>query len=155
MGEQQLNADTITEETQQFKLEPEEYRRVLEGLNLLSLELENCTMKSIPDTSDGIADRSNSVDESQAGFEPRPDGTVIVRHRYSQKTKVGKKVIFGLDTTFRLVFHSEEEFTDDFFAVFCAVSLGLYTWPYFRELLNNLSSRTGMPPLTLPMLKML
>lgn len=155
MGEQQLNTETIAEDTQQFKLEPEEYRRILGGLRLLSLELENCTMKSIPATSERIADRSNSIDERQASFEPRPDGTVIVKHRYSQKTKAGKKVMFSLEATFRLVFHSKEEFTYDFFTIFSAVSLGMYTWPYFRELLNNLSSRTGMPPLTLPMLKML
>ncbi|MEN6520086.1 MAG: hypothetical protein ABFD46_02910 [Armatimonadota bacterium] len=153
MEEQQLNADTITEETQQFNLKPKEYRIVLEGLNLLSLELENCIMKSTQDMSDRSASISNRIDDSQAAFEPRPDGTVIVKHRYSEKTKIGKKVVFSLDATFRLVFQSKNEFSDDFFIIFRAVSLNLYTWPYFRELLNNLSSRTGMPPLTLPMLK--
>lgn len=152
---EQHSSGTNIEEPLQFKLSPEEYQRVLEGLQLLGLDLENCTMKSMPNSSDGIENLSNNIDSSQANFEPCPDGTVIVKHRYSQRTKIGKKVIFSLDATFRLVFQAREEFTDDFFAIFRNFSLDLYTWPYFRELLSNLSSRTGMPSLTLPMLKKL
>ncbi|MCX6343757.1 MAG: protein-export chaperone SecB [Armatimonadetes bacterium] len=153
MSEKQLSSETATAIRQQFKLKPDEYRQILDGLTLLSLELENCTMKSIPDGTGGAPDLSNSIDENKATFELGPDNIVTVKHSYSQKTKAGKNVVFCLDATFRLVFRSEQEFTDDFFAIFRAVSLNFYTWPYFRELLNSLSSKTGMPPLTLPMLK--
>jgi len=52
-----------------------------------------------------------------------------------------------------LLLKSKEKFTDEFFDVYKEVSLKLNTWPYFREFVNNITSRMNIPPLTIPFFK--
>ena len=135
-----------------FQLPPERYREILEGLEFTRLELEVCSMKSTPDACQS-GNRRVHVDDSEAGFERMPDGSVAVWHSSALRAKVGRAVVFRLDATFRLFFSSEHEFSDEFFEIFRSLNLSLHTWPYFRELLSNLSSRTSTPTLMLPLLK--
>ena len=46
--------------------------------------------------------------------------------------------------------HSDMIITKEFFDVFKELSLPTIVWPYFREYIQNMVSRTGLPPFVLP-----
>lgn len=147
-----LEADLAEPQMEEPKISPEEYGRILGGLQLLDLELRDCTMQSAAGSAQEEK-RRVVVDDSGARFETGPDNSVLVWHEYSLKAKIGRKTVFSLKATFKLTFLAEEAFTADFFQVFRELNLTVHTWPFFRELLTNLSERTSLPRLTLPLLK--
>lgn len=54
--------------------------------------------------------------------------------------------------TFRLVYQisDPEGFTDEHYAAFAEINGMFNLWPYWRELVQNVTLRMGLPPLTLP-----
>ena len=62
-------------------------------------------------------------------------------------------VVFKIESTFLLNFSASVDIDDSFFDIYKQTSLPLNVWPYFRELVNNISSRMNIPPITLPLMK--
>jgi preprotein translocase subunit SecB len=60
-------------------------------------------------------------------------------------------VVVEIETTYELFFTSSEEINEDFLSVYEDVSLSTNIWPYFRELAQNLTSRSGIRPVIIPL----
>ena len=60
--------------------------------------------------------------------------------------------VFAITASFQLSYMKakEIEITKEFVNVFKDNSIELVSWPYFREFVQNMISRMGFPPLTLP-----
>ncbi len=63
------------------------------------------------------------------------------------------KKFLTVKCAYRLIYSSEEEFTEEFFELFKARTLPVNSWPFFRELVNNITARMYIPPITLPLIK--
>ena len=146
--------DELREVVTEFepKLSPEEYKKVLDGLELIDIELTECTMESKPKVSSTSSQRKVTIN-SKASFGIQDEKTVVNRITYRLRGKEGRVVIFKLDATYHVNMRSEEQFTPEFFEVYEHLTLRLQTWPYFRELTGSLTSRSSLPQLTLPLLK--
>lgn len=62
--------------------------------------------------------------------------------------------LLKMNAEFDVVLQTEQELTREFAVIYKKVTLPLNIWPYLRELTSNLSYRLGIPPITLPLLKL-
>lgn len=66
-----------------------------------------------------------------------------------------KKIIFLINATFILVysFNQKEDFKKDDLGMFANVNGVFNCWPYWREFVQNITPRMGLPSLIVPLLK--
>ncbi len=132
------------------KIKPEEYRRLLEGI-----ELENIILKaSKTEINHELLSENMTVSSKEnASYTITKDGfDVENKHIVIVKNK-DKKNVIRIEGNFLILFHSKEAITDAFFDVYKEISLPLNVWPFFREFVNSMTARMNIPPLTLPLLK--
>ncbi|MDI6766122.1 MAG: hypothetical protein QME52_04790 [Bacteroidota bacterium] len=139
--------------TSKPKLSPEDYRKILGGVNLIEISLKesktfvNKDIRSTTDLEIGIRDESH--------FEQEKEGVINILQRYeldARKPKSKSRYI-QISLTFLVRMNCKEPFTEDFFSIYKEVSLQLNTWPFFREFVHSMTSRMNIPPMTLPLLK--
>ena len=60
--------------------------------------------------------------------------------------------LFTVSGDYSVVYYKQSDVvvTKEFFDVFKELSLSTIVWPYFREYIQNMVSRTGLPPFVLP-----
>jgi len=69
-----------------------------------------------------------------------------------KKEKEGETLL-SFSFSFAVLMDSEVEMTEDLFGLYVDNNLNINTWPYARELINNITARMNIPPLTLPYFK--
>ncbi|MBD3386510.1 hypothetical protein GF407_16520 [candidate division KSB1 bacterium] len=132
------------------KITPEQYRKIineleLDGIAMIKLnsyiKYENLSPKmniSIKDTA--------SYQNSDNGF--------VVENKYTLTSKNKDNIIgIKIEAIYLITFKSINEIDDDFFNVYKSISLPLNVWPFFRELVNSMTSRMSIRPLSLPLIK--
>jgi hypothetical protein len=135
------------------KISPEDYRNILEALELDTLFLSELNTKFKEDFISqalklDIAEKYSFVQENNilkiaygykltAKDESLPDPAVSLLAKYTVRYQINKDV----------------QITIEFMKVFSDLTLGMLLWTYFRELVNNSVYRMGLPPLVLPLKK--
>ncbi len=132
------------------KISPEEYRRILNGIDLKTILLSEIKASIKHELlSEGM--KIGIKENSQYTYK---DDEFIVTNKYVLTAKnYDKKIVLKIEGTFIVVFESKFEINNDFFEIYKEISLPLNVWPFFRELVNSITSRMNIPPLTLPLLK--
>jgi len=94
--------------------------------------------------------------ESKKDFEKLEKGNIEMRVEYTLTAikKGKKKPGFKISVVYTLLFQSKIEITEAYFKKF-SHSLTVETWPYFRNLVNELTMKMGLPPLVLRILKVM
>lgn len=135
------------------KITPEEYRNILEALELDTLYLSELNTKFKEDFISsnlrlGIEEKNTFVQE---------DSTLKVFYSFkltaSDETKTEPAIYIFVKYTVRYKILKEILITKEFIKVFSDITIGMLLWAYFRELVNNTTYRMGMPPLVLPLKK--
>lgn len=126
-----------------------EYNAFLRGLDLVRIALERVEAVQKPELltesfSFHLTDEVTYVAES---------GYLTVMVRYKLVAKNERKIAIKIEAQFTLVFKSEAPVTDTIFEEYKRRVLHFTVWPYLRELAHSMTSRMGLPPLTLPMIK--
>lgn len=143
----------MNKEVKKPKISPEDYKKILQGLELISISLkESKTFLNVDITPPS---ELNIQIKDEAGYKVKEEGIVFVFQKYQidARKPQSKTRFFQLEVTFLVKVYSKETFTEDFFEVYQNVSLHLNTWPYLREFVNQTTSRMNIPPLTLPFYK--
>ncbi len=82
------------------------------------------------------------------------DNGFVAEAAYTLRLVGPRRKIFGRTTiVFRVYYTTPDAMTDEIFEVFGNRSLKVQTWPYLREIFQNLSWRSNWPPASLPILK--
>jgi len=66
-----------------------------------------------------------------------------------------RRPLLRLAFDFAVIIRSKEKLEQDIFEIYATNNLTLNTWPYVRELINNITARMDLPPMTLPFFKSL
>ncbi|MEM4625718.1 MAG: hypothetical protein QXJ28_03080 [Candidatus Pacearchaeota archaeon] len=143
----------MNKEVKKPKISPEDYKKILQGLDLISISLkESKTFLNVDITP---PTELNIKIKDEADYKVKEEGIVFVFHKYQidARKPQSKTRFFKLEVTFLVKVYSKETFTEDFFDVYKNISLHLNTWPYLREFVNSTTSRMNIPPLTLPFYK--
>ena len=135
------------------QLSPEEYSNILSSINLASIVLNDCNTKRYDVKSKGgmvnldIAMKlKHDQDTNNAYF--------IATYKLDgmKESKGEKESVFTISASFLLTYTKtkEIEMPKDFVDIFKENGIELVSWPYFREFVQNMITRMGYPPLTLP-----
>jgi len=128
------------------------YNNFVKGIELKDIYISNLT------TSRGkkFDTPANIHIESKKDFEKLEKGNVEMRVEYTLTAikKGKKKPGFKISVVYTLLFQSKIEITEAYFKEF-SHSLTVETWPYFRNLVNELTMKMGLPPLVLRVLKVM
>jgi hypothetical protein len=124
----------------------------------IQLVQSNCTVDDVTGPTEGETESKHRVT-----FDYTPDGLLAVRVQFTLNGKPvgGGKNFLSILATFRLLYESTEPeesdlrtFPKDQMDAFIHTNAVHNAWPYWREFAQNLTVRAGLPPLTLPLLKL-
>ena len=134
-------------------ISPEEYSDILSSISLSQILLNDCSAKKHEVKSKGGAidlDISMKLGYDQNASEV----SFITTYKLEgiKRSEGTDEKVFSITASFLLSYMKtkEVEVSKEFVNVFKNNSIELVSWPYFREFVQNMISRMGFPPLTLP-----
>jgi len=134
------------------KLSPKEYRSYLEQTELESIVLLSCSARV---RRDYFAESMKNSVSDKVRYELIDPQAARLQHEYhlviTRSTKRDYAVKIVCEFEVELV--SDSKITEEFLEIFSKVNLHMNTWPYFREFVQNMLQRMGLPSMTLPFLK--
>ena len=142
----------MAEKTVRPKMSPDEYRKVLEQVNLKSIEMDACSMKTRREK----LGKNMKVDvghKTSYQIEEDSRATVFSDYEFVATKSTKKEFAAKITASYRVILVAESPFSEEFMDIYSEVNLQMNTWPYFRELVHNMIQRAGLPPLTLPFLR--
>lgn len=136
------------------KITPEKYSSILTSIELDNISLSNASIKVFELAPNGgnidldFKDKySFSCSENKVCFVAsfKLEGNIK-----RSENEVHK--LFSVSGEYNIKYNkaNDIEVTTDFFDVFRDISLPVIIWPYFREYIQNMVVRAGLPPFTLP-----
>jgi preprotein translocase subunit SecB len=133
------------------RISPASYNKFIDGLSLQGIKLvysESSVMKdfSLP---------ADVEIEEKKDFKRLDGSEFAVTHEYKliAKEKNKREPSFHINAKYKLIYKSKVPINKEIFDVFSEISLPLHTWPYFRQFVHETTSRMGLPPLILDLLK--
>lgn len=135
------------------KISPEEYRIILESLELDTLYLTELNTKFIEEN---VSASLRLNIEEKSTFEQ--DGNILKVYYVFKLIAIDEEKgapAISLQSKYTIRYNISKDVTisKDFMKVFSDLTLGMLLWTYFRELVNNAVYRMGMPTLVLPLKK--
>jgi preprotein translocase subunit SecB len=127
------------------------YGDFIKNLNLKELKMisVNTTLDEsfVPPANLKITDdaKYENLDEKQL--------KIIVHYHLEALKKDTEKSGLTIDVTYSLMYSSDMPMIDDFFKIYRQSSLRIQTWPYFRQLVHQLTLDMHLPPLVLDTIK--
>lgn len=135
------------------KITPENYSATLTALTLDKVCLTNASLKVLSNIPNGgnveldFKDKYKFMDEANS---VRFVASFTLDGKTWENGVVNKLFAVSGEFTISYYKHSDMIITKEFFDVFKELSLPTIVWPYFREYIQNMVSRTGLPPFVLP-----
>ena len=133
------------------KISPKKYNEFIEGLTLQDITLVYSESKA----EEGFSLPADITTEFSEDYKKLEKGGFIVIYEYKLKAivKDKKKPGFHIHATYNLAYQSKVPINKEIFEIFSKISLPLHTWPYFRQFVQEMTLRMGLPPLILDILK--
>lgn len=136
-----------------INLSPEEYSNMLSSIELRQILLNDCSAKK-----HDIKSKGGTIDldiSMRLGYDQNTnEASFLATYKLEgvKRSESEEEKVFTLSASFLLSYMKikEVEINKDFVSIFKENSIELVSWPYFREYVQNMISRMGFPPLTLP-----
>ena len=130
----------------------DDYKAMLQTVELTAVTLESVKASVAAESGDRTSALELRVRSALAGAgiegcEP----AVLLTHTI--KGLSGKVTVISLTITHRIALRAPKGVTPEFLAIYGQVSGTVQVWPYLRELGSSITSRMGVAPLCLPLLK--
>lgn len=139
------------------KISPEDYSKILDSINLENIALVDSSFK-VKDCEENGGNINLKFNDSYS-FLDKQDYICF----YSSFKLIGSfegnpesQELFVMKAKYEIRYSKKDKKVDistDFFQVFKEISLPMFTWPYFREFIQNTLVRACIPPVTLPVRK--
>jgi len=142
----------MAKKTQKPKIPPDEYRRILEQVSLQSILMDACSVKTRREKL-GSNMKLDVRHKTSYQIEDDSHATVISDYEIVATKTTRKEFAVKIGCVYRVLLTSESPFSEDFMDIYAEVNLQVNTWPYFREFVQSMIQKAGLPPLTLPFLK--
>ena len=135
------------------KISPEEYRKILESLELENLQLTEINAKFKDQHISSALELS--IDEKYTFEQEETELKVFYNYKLiaSEQEKEVPEISLQAKYTVKYKIARGITVSKDFMRIFSKLTLGMFLWTYFRELVSNTIYRMGMPPLVLPLKK--
>ena len=134
-----------------FDLSPKIYREILSGILLDHIYLFSLKV----DFNDSLKPDGIELKIKEKPSYILEENNLLITYEYElQGISTNDKIrFFKIKSIFKIIYSVENpsDINDEFFEIFSHFTLEMLMWPYFRELVQNITSRMSIPPLTLPM----
>lgn len=133
------------------KISPEEYRNIIESLDLDTLYLVELNSKFKEEFVS--SNFCLEIDEKYTFEQESTILKIIYTYKLSAKDESKEDAAIKVQAKYVVRYNITKDVTisKEFMKVFSDLTLGMLLWPYFRELINNSVYRMGMPTLVLPL----
>ncbi|MFH1825042.1 MAG: hypothetical protein ABH873_07460 [Candidatus Firestonebacteria bacterium] len=123
------------------------YKKFIETLTIQSLRILSLDVS----VEENFHPPAVIIKEEKKRFEKIDNKTFKVYHEYNINGKKQKdeKIKLKIRVVYLITYHSEVSISEKFFSLLGNSSLYLHTWPYLRELVQEITTRMGLPPLIL------
>jgi len=135
------------------KISPEEYRRILETLELSALYQIDSSSKL---REEFFSNTLNiEIDEKNSFKQDGSILTVFYSYKLSAKSVEMAEPAITITSHYAIKYQISKDIvvTKDFMKVFSELTISMLLWTYFREFVSNTVYRMGMPPLVLGLKK--
>ena len=138
-----------------YKLTPEQYQEILVKLTLQEIRLISSNMKFIEEDNENALELI--IDEKLTHQDSGDIVNFFSSFSLIASGKSNKKEVILIDCVYKAVYSksTDVKISKDFVEIFENTSLGIILWPYFREHIHTNISKMNMPPLVLPMKRIL
>lgn len=126
-------------------LDPSLYRETLSRLKLQEVSLRELHL-----TCQNPVAGEVSINIGGSAEANHQNGELRLQSRHRITVRNQKHELFTIDALFVVVLTAPDELPDEFIEIYVANNLGLTVFPYVREVVGSMTSRMGLPPLTLP-----
>jgi preprotein translocase subunit SecB len=133
------------------RLAPERYLDYLKGVKLLGLALDFAEARARRDIVSGEEELQLKLPPPVHRVEYDGEERADLLVECTVQAVSGRKRAVSIKAVYRVQFASQQELPIEFFAIYARQSAGIQVWPFLRELVYSLTSRMGLPALTLPM----
>jgi preprotein translocase subunit SecB len=135
------------------KMTPEDFKNIVSHLELLDIAMIECNAKHNAEYSQG-----NLVIniKDKLSFE-QVDNHLVINFKYAFTANISEQENPGLEikSTYQIKYEVKNGvvISKEFMDIFHQYTIGMLLWPFFREFLNNMVFRMGLPQLILPLKK--
>ncbi len=139
-----------SKKSEDFKIPPDEYRKILRTIQLKEIVLLSANIKSNRDKF--AKSLKVNVNMSPTSFQRHDEENVDIDIKCRLVAFEEKKSQYAvsLESFYRMSIIAGKGFDEEFFEIYKEVNLPVNIWPYFREFVANTTYRMNMPPITLP-----
>lgn len=129
---------------------------VSDRVQIRDVRLMSCSCKQMPAAMSGK--KSYDITSSTDVQLNEDQGFIVVIAKFHFEASIGKKSqqpVLTMDASFVLTYQIDrfEGLTEEGFEQFANLN-GIYNaWPYWREFVQNMIGRMGLPPLTIPVFR--
>jgi preprotein translocase subunit SecB len=132
------------------KISPQEYRTILESLELTSVSLIESTSKLKEEN----ISKALAVEVDEKNAFTQNGNTLVIAYNYKLSAKNENSadepaVLISAKYSIKYKISKELAISKEFMRIFLDLTVSMLLWPYFREYVNNLVYRMGMPTLVL------
>ena len=135
------------------KLSPELYKSIISQLELVDITMIECNAKHNAEYSQGNLEINI---KDKLSFE-QTDNVLIINFKYAFTATIPEQINPGVDikATYQIKYEVKNSvvITKEFMDIFHQYTIGMLLWPFFREFLNNMVFRMGLPQFILPLKK--
>jgi preprotein translocase subunit SecB len=129
-----------------------EFNDLLHCLELQEIYLLKANVSASRDT---FAGKAILKFNENAKLTDRTDDRARIDVEYLLTGRCGARNVLRIATTFVVNFRLNTQFPEEFFDIYIKSSLPLQTYPYFREFVQSIVARAGLPILVIPLRKFL
>lgn len=135
------------------KITPEEYSKILSSLNIQDVALMKANVRLYETKSNGGSININLTDKySYTQGEDTADFTASFKMEGELVSGENNEKAISISADFKVSYLKAIplKVTDEFMDVFKVTSLPHVAWPFYREFIQSMTSRMGLPHFTLP-----
>ena len=132
------------------RISPKEYSDMMSSISLVRINLVKSNVWLKEQNISGHTIDLN-VKMKLTSSQGKETASFLTSYKLTGSAKDGQAEVFSLSADFDIIYAKlkeidlSKEFVDEF-----RNSIELISWPYFREYVQSMTARMGLPPLTLP-----
>ncbi len=144
------------EKQKEPSLSPKDYKALLSKIELLDISQINSSSILIWEKVflENNSDKTSKINITDSYSFRTENDFYLATAKWELKTNFEKEEdsFLEIKAVYNVILSKSSEVPKEFWSIYKKATLPLLVYPYFREFVQNISSRMNIPPLTLPLL---
>lgn len=138
------------------EISPSQYHKYLKNTKLLEISLikssSNLVREKLAVESFGLENPIIDLEDNYKFTSKNDIYIITVQWQLTAKFEKDKDNFLDITAVYSVILGKKNELPKKFWDIYKKATLPLIVYPYFREFIQNITSRMNIPPLTLPIL---